>query len=159
MIELCKDLESVFDFSGRKVMEHNRTRKKIYQGLQQFLLSGIIFFVITMPVRFCFSLMPVAEIRSAAVFPPFFGMIYGFWGALGCAVANLIMDLYSGNSLGMSICSFPVQCLLGMLPYWLWYAIPVRGEEKPSFPIMDTTAHVLKYMLIILVKNCCLMSH
>lgn len=136
-------------------MEQNRTGKKIYKGLQQFLLSGIIFFVITMPVRFCFSLMPVAEMRSASVLPPFFGMIYGFWGALGCAVANLIMDLYFGNSLGMSICSFPVQCLLGMLPYWLWYAIPVRGEEKPSFPRMDTTAHVLKYMLIILVDSVC----
>lgn len=71
--------------------------------------------------------MPVGEMRPAAVFPLFFGMIYGFWGALGCAMANMIADL--------------------------WYRIPVRGEEKSSFPKKDTTVHVLKYMLIILVDS------
>lgn len=40
-----------------------------------------------------------------------------------------------------------------ILPCLLWYRIPVRGEEKSSFPKKDTTAHVLKYMLIILVDS------
>lgn len=123
------------------------------KGIQHFILSGLVYFVVTMPVRHFFSLMPVAEMRSAAVFPPLFGMIYGFWGALGCAVANLIAGIGAGYSLSMSICSFPIQFLMGILPYLLWYHIPLRGEEKPSFPKMDTTAHVLKYMLIILVDS------
>lgn len=123
------------------------------KGLQYFILSAVVYYIVTMPVRHFFSLMPVAEMRPAAVFPPLFGMIYGFWGALGCAVANLIADIGAGYSLSMCLCSFPIQFLMGILPYLLWYRIPLHGEEKPSFPKMDTTAHVLKYMLIILVDS------
>ena len=121
---------------------NNNTWKK---RLLQFALSGLIFFAFTMPFRQYFALMEVTEIRPAAALPPFFGMVYGFWGALGCAVANMIADLMSGYSPLMCICSFPVQFLMGILPYLLWYHIPARGEKKPSFPKMDTTAHVLKY--------------
>lgn len=135
---------------AQNIMGENLNWKK---GLQYFILSAVVYFIVTMPVRHFFSLMPVAEMRPAAVFPPLFGMIYGFWGALGCAVANLIADIGTGYSLSMCICSFPIQFLMGILPYLLWYRIPLRGEEKPSFPKMDTTAHVLKYMLIILVDS------
>ena len=120
------------------------------RSLLHFVLSGCLFFVVTMPCRYYFGLMEVTEIRPAAALPPFFGMIYGFWGALGCAAANFIADILSGYSPGMSLVSFPVQLLMGMLPYMLWYRFPVRGEKKPSFPKMDTTAHVIKYMLIII---------
>lgn len=136
-------------------MEHNNTGDKSIwkKRIQHFLLSGVVFFVVTMPFRQYFALMPVTEIRPAAVLPPFFGMIFGFWGALGCAVSNLIADLMSGYSVSMCICSFPTQFLMGILPYILWYHIPIRGEDKPSFPKMDTTGHVIKYMLIILVDS------
>lgn len=135
----------VHNIAGNKNTWKNR--------LWQFVLSGMFFFAVTMPFRHYFALMEVTEIRPAAALPPFFGMVYGFWGALGCAVANMIADLMSGYSLSMCICSFPVQFLMGILPYLLWYHIPVRGEEKPSFPKMDTTAHVVKYMLIMLVDS------
>ena len=65
---------------------NNNTWKKM---LLQFALSGLIFFAFTMPFRQYFALMEVTEIRPAAALPPFFGMVYGFWGALGCAVANM----------------------------------------------------------------------
>lgn len=137
------------------MMIHNRdSNNSIYkEKILQFLLSGIIFFAVTMPFRQYFALMEVTEIRPAAALPPFFGMVYGFWGALGCAAANLAADLLSGYSLSMSICSFPIQLLMGILPYLLWYHIPLRGEAKPSFPKMDTASHVVKYMLIILVNS------
>lgn len=136
-------------------MKHNNIRENMNwkKRLWYFILSGVVYFVVTMPLRHFFSLMPVAEMRSAAVFPPIFGMIYGFWGALGCAVANLIADIGAGYSLSMSICSFPIHLLMGILPYLLWYCIPLRGEEKTSFPKMDTTVHMVKYMLIILVDS------
>lgn len=63
-------------------------RMNLKKGLQYFILSGLVYFVVTMPVRHFFSLMPVAEMRPAAVFPPLFGMLYGFWGAFGGAVAR-----------------------------------------------------------------------
>ncbi|MDD6057168.1 MAG: PP2C family protein-serine/threonine phosphatase [Clostridiales bacterium] len=119
----------------------------------RFVVSGLLFFVVTMPFRYYFGMMEVTEIRPAAALPPFFGMVYGFWGALGCAVANLVADMLSGYSIGMSLASFPIQLLIGILPYLLWYGIPAWGEKKPSFPKMDTTAHVVKYMLIILLDS------
>lgn len=136
-------------------MVHSITGEKLNwkKAILSFILSGVVYFVVTMPVRHFFSLMPVAEMRPAAVFPPLFGMLFGFWGALGCATANLLLDIGAGYPLSMCICSFPIQLLMGILPYFLWYLIPLRGEEKPSFPKMDTTAHVLKYMLIIFVDS------
>lgn len=121
--------------------------------LQFFILSGVIFLIITIPFQQLFPLMHVAEIRPSAIIPPFFGMIYGFWGALGCAVAKMISDMILGYSLLMCICSFPIQFLVGIIPYLLWYKISVGEEEKPSFPKMDTTAHVLKYMFIIFLDS------
>ncbi|MGN0484348.1 MAG: SpoIIE family protein phosphatase [Lachnospiraceae bacterium] len=127
--------------------------QKVKRNVVWFVVSGLIFFAVTMPFRKYFALMEVTEIRPAAALPPFFGMVYGFWGALGCATANFIADLLSGYSLWMSVCSFPIQFLMGILPYLLWYHIPVLGEEKPSFPKMDTTAHVVKYMLIMIANS------
>ncbi len=136
-------------------MVHHRNENKTAwkAALCHFLLAGIVFFTVTMPFRRYFSLMEVTEIRLAAALPPFFGMVYGVWGALGCAAANFIADLLSGYSLSMSVCSFPVQLLMGILPWFLWYHIPVQGEEKPSFPKMDTAWKVVKYLLIILVDS------
>ncbi len=53
----------------------------------------------------------------------------------------------------MSLSSFPIQLLMGLLPYFLWYHIPERGGKKPVFPQMDTTAHVMKYLLIIIINS------
>ena len=122
-------------------------------NLFHFLIAAVIFFAVTMPFRWYTALMEVTEIRPVAALTPFFGLVFGFWGALGCAVGNLAADLLSGYSLGMSLLSVPIQFLMGMLPYVLWYHIPARNGEKPSFPRMDKTEHVIKYMLIILVNS------
>ncbi|MDD6208522.1 MAG: PP2C family protein-serine/threonine phosphatase [Clostridiales bacterium] len=122
-------------------------------NLFHFIIAAVIFLAVTMPFRWYTALMEVTEIRPVAALTPFFGMVFGFWGALGCAVGNLAADLLSGYSLGMSLLSVPIQFLMGMLPYVLWYHIPARNGEKPSFPRMDKTEHVIKYMLIILVNS------
>ncbi len=121
--------------------------------LGMVLFSGLVFFAVTMPFKYYLSLIDVTEIRPAAALPPFFGMVFGLPGALGCALANLVADLISGYTWAMSLLSFPIQLLMGLLPYFLWYRIPERGGKKPVFPQMDTTAHVIKYLLIIIVNS------
>lgn len=123
------------------------------EKVSHFLLAGTVFFAVTMPFKYYFALMNVTEIRPAAALPPFFGMVFGIPGALGCAAANLAADLLSGYSLSMSLVSAPIQFLMGLLPWLLWYQIPEPDGEKPVFPQMDTTAHVVKYMLIILCNS------
>lgn len=117
------------------------------------LFSGLVFFAVTMPFKYYLSLINVTEIRPAAALPPFFGMVFGLPGALGCALANLVADLISGYTWAMSLLSFPIQLLMGLLPCFLWYRIPERGGKKPVFPQMDTTAHVMKYLFIIIVNS------
>lgn len=131
-------------------MKTNRLHYSTKQKIQQFIISAVIFFAVTMPFRKFFALSTMTEIRPAAALPPFFGMIFGVFGALGCAVGNLVADLVSGYGISMSMASFPVQFLMGILPYILWYRIPVKGETGIDFPRMDKVSHVLKYMLIIL---------
>lgn len=127
-----------------------RAHYSVKQKSVQFVICALVYFAVTMPFRKFFALSAVTEIRPAAALPPFFGMMYGFPGALGCAAANLAADLLSGLNPSMSFASFPVQFLMGVLPYLMWYRFPIRGEETIEFPRMDTTAHVVKYMLIIL---------
>lgn len=130
-----------------------KNHSRLKEQLWQFLLSGAVFFVVTMPFKYYFALMDVTEIRPAAVLPPFFGILFGLPGSLGCAVSNFIADIISGYTLSMSLASFPIQILMGILPHILWYRIPEKDGKKPSFPKMDTTAHVVKYMLIILLDS------
>ena len=131
-------------------MEKIRSTPK---SVWRFLLSAAVFLAATMPFRYWCSLINVTEIRPAAALPPFFGMVFGVPGILGCAVSNLAADLLSGYSPAMSFASFPVQCLMGLLPWVLWYRIPERDGKKAGFPQMDSTAHVIKYLLIILVNS------
>ena len=123
-----------------------KNHSRLKEQLWQFLLSGAVFFVVTMPFKYYFALMDVTEIRPAAVLPPFFGILFGLPGSLGCAVSNFIADIISGYTLSMSLASFPIQILMGILPHILWYRIPEKDGKKPSFPKMDTTAHVVKYL-------------
>lgn len=118
-----------------------------------FMAAGTTFFLVTMPFRYYFSLMSVTEIRPAAALPPFFGMVYGLPGALGCAVFNLVADMISGYSFSMCLISFPIQFLMGAIPYYMWYHIPAVKGEKITFPKLDKTAHVVKYLLIILCDS------
>lgn len=131
--------------------ETDKSSYSAKQNVLHFLISAAVFFAVTMPFRKFFSLSAMTEIRPAAALPPFFGMIFGIYGALGCAAGNLAADLVSGYGIALSLASFPIQVLMGVLPYFLWYRIPVKGETHAEFPRMDKVAHVIKYMLIILI--------
>lgn len=119
----------------------------------QFTFSFVIFFAVTMPFRYWFSFSNTTEIRPAAALVPFFGMLFGFWGSLGCALSNFLADMLSGYGLGLSLASLPVQLLMGVLPYLLWRHIPLKNKARPAFPRMTSAFDVVKYILIILFNS------
>lgn len=127
--------------------------KLIKNKIFQFTAAFVVFFVVTMPFRHWFSFVNVTEIRPAAAVVPFFGMLFGISGALGCAVSNFLADILSGYGLGMSIASLPVQFLMGFIPYFLWYNIPINGEKRAGMPRMTNASYVIKYVLIILLNS------
>lgn len=129
----------------------NRKRKVFY-----FLLSGAAFFVLTWPYSKFLTVTSVTQIRPANALPPVFGLVFGVWGALGTAVANLIAGLLSGDSPALCVATFVAQFLYGYIPYKLWYAAPFRRHTEIAAPRMDAARNVIRYILIILL-DCFLM--
>lgn len=128
-------------------------RKNIYRNLIRLLLCGIIFFTVTMPFRELFSLMPVTEVRPASALPPAFGLLFGFWGALGTALGNLAADVISGYSPWLCLTGFVAQFLYGYIPFKLWYTFGAETKKEQDFPKLDTARHVVKYLFIAAVDS------
>ena len=132
-------------------------RVSIKRKLFCFILSGAAFFILTLPYRKYLTVTSVTQIRPANALPPVLGLVFGIWGALGTAVANLIADLLSGDSPALCITTFVAQFLYGYIPYKLWYAAPFRRPAEIAGPRMDVVKNVVKYILIILL-DCFLMQ-
>lgn len=116
--------------------EKNSYLKKIAVAI----ISAIVFFVITVPFRQLFQVMEVTEVRPAAALNPTCGLLFGLWGALGCALGNLAADIISGYSPLMCLLGFIVQMIYGLLPYFVWKSF--KSEVR-----LDSSLSVLRYML------------
>ena len=99
----------------------------------------------------------VSEFDPSIAFMPVVGFLLGGWGVLGCLLESLASSVYALLSMGMQEAIFDPRVYLPAavslivycaLPCLLWYTIPVPGEKRPGYPRMDTTAHVIKYYLI-----------
>lgn len=141
------------NLNGNEEREERQIQKRFGKKLIWMLVCAVVFFLVSMPFRRFFALMPMTEVRPASVLPPFFGLVFGFWGAIGAAAGNLAADLVSGYSIPLCLTGFVAQFLYGYVPYWLWHSFPLKGEGRAKLPRMDTTAHVVKYLLIVLADS------
>ena len=119
--------------------------KKVTRFILIFLLSGIAFFLLTMPFHKLLSLFTVTEVRPSAVLYPFLGISFGWSSALGIMTANLISDAMNGYSTAILLEGLIPQLLYTMVPYWLWKRI-MRGEDH--LHRLDSVSRVLKYALV-----------
>lgn len=115
------------------------------------VLTALLFFLITIPCRQIFNLSNLTEVRPASAFPPAFGMLFGIWGALGCAIGNFAADILSGYALEICIPGFLIQLLYGYLPYIMWFG--VRKKREKSVIRMKNVRHVVKYIGIVFVDS------
>ena len=115
------------------------------------VLTALLFFLITIPCRQIFSLSYLTEVRPASAFPPAFGMLFGVWGALGCAIGNFAADILSGYALEICMPGFLIQLLYGYLPYIMWFG--VRKKREKSVIRMKNVRHVVKYIGIVFVDS------
>ncbi|MDE5803119.1 MAG: SpoIIE family protein phosphatase [Lachnospiraceae bacterium] len=115
------------------------------------VLTALLFFLITIPCRQIFNLSDLTEVRPASAFPPAFGMLFGIWGALGCAIGNFAADILSGYALEICIPGFLIQLLYGYLPYIMWFG--VRKKREKSIIRMKNVRHVVKYIGIVFVDS------
>lgn len=123
-----------------------KKEKRSFTNSKRCLLAAVLFFLVTVPFRRLFALTEVTEVRPAGAFPPVFGLLFGGWGALGCALGNLAADILSGYSPRICIWGFPAQFLYGYLPYLLWRCGKKDGRTAIC---LSNVRHVLKYIGIV----------
>lgn len=105
------------------------------------LISAIVFFAVTMPFRRIFHVVSVTEVRPAAALNPTCGLLFGIYGALGCAIGNLAADLISGYSPLMCVLGFLVQMIYGLIPHFVWKSF--HSEVR-----LNVSINIIRYMII-----------
>lgn len=112
-------------------------------AVRVFVIAAL-FWAVTTPFRRLFALNGMTEVRPAGAFPPVFGLLYGFPGALGCAIGNLAADIGSGYPAGVCVWGFVAQFLYGYAPHLAW-----RRWNRSDSPIrLSNVRFVLQYIAI-----------
>lgn len=110
-----------------------------------FLVSTIVYALANIVFKYIQFIPNYADFRISAFFPVMSGLFFGPWGALGCAVGNLISDFFGTLNyeapLGM-IANF----LFAWFPYRLWHTI--MPSENHSLKFVSSTKTLVKYTLI-----------
>lgn len=113
-----------------------------------FLISGVLFFILTMPFRSLFSVFTVTEVRPVVFLNTYLGISYGFPAALALAVSNLIADYASGYSLAVLLEGFIPQFLYTYVPYLMWRKL---NKNEDHVHRLDSVSRVLKYAFVCIV--------
>lgn len=124
-----------------------KDRKEIIKKIRLSLVFGAVFFIVSMPFKMIFQISDVTEIRPASVLPIVFGLCYGFYGALGAALGNLIADICSGYAMPLCFTGFIIQFLYGYIPYRLWYI----GKDKKQKVSFKKVKDIEKYIKIVVL--------
>lgn len=124
--------------------------KNIHKYILITFICGLIFFVLGYPCRELFKISDTTEVRIVAALPLLFGISFGFFGVLGCAIANLIADIISGYEPIIFIPGFFVQIIYGYVPAVIWNYL--RRNDKNKFKI-DKVYKNVQYMLIVILDS------
>ena len=122
-------------------------KKKTVRFLLIYVLSGVAFFLLTLPFHKILAVFTVTEVRPSAVLYPFLGISFGWPAALGIMTANFICDAMNGYSLAILFEGLIPQLLYTIAPYYLWKHI-TKGEDHVHR--LDCAGRVLKYASVCL---------
>ena len=127
--------------------------KKVHFGIVS--VSAISFFALSILFKYILSFSDLIVVRPASALLPVFGLLFGFWGALGCAVGNLLLDLVSGTNLFMCFLSFFIQFATSYMTYVIWYS-HIRKKEKlhkAEFPSLSKSSNVIRYAVSVVTGS------
>lgn len=127
-----------------------KIKKDKKYGIFMSVICGLVFFCISLPMRYAFSWLDITGVRIDEALPQICGLLFGIWGAVGCAVGNFAADILSGTELTLSMVSFFIQVVCSYLAYALWYG----GFKKKysSFPILDRVSNFVRLGGIIFIN-------
>ncbi len=117
------------------------------------ILSAALFFVVALPFKSLFTLLPgVTEIRPANMIPPILGLYFGPAAAWGISLGNLVSDITAGSGAFVCASGFVTNFFYAYIPYKLWYTIKIG--KQPIRPVqLSSVIDIVKYILIIFVDS------
>lgn len=128
-------------------------KKEILTFVRRMFISAAIFFSVSMPFKYLFSLVPgVTEIRPANVVPPVLGILFGLPAALGISIGNLISDILGGSNLFICVTGFIANFLFAYLPYRMWYT-EFNSKGKVNSPNLSSMKDVIKFIFVIFINS------
>lgn len=127
-----------------------KIRKDKKYGMFMSVICALVFFCVSLPLRFAVSWMDITGVRIDEALPQVCGLLFGIWGAVGCAVGNFAADILSGTELTMSIISFFIQVVCSYLVYVLWYGS--FKEKYSSYPVLDRVSNFVRLGKIIFIN-------
>lgn len=151
-----------------------RTNKHLRNGFGLFrnfgwkknLLAVVVSFLIVLALEFIVykfaNNQMLRRFDPGIATVPLIGFLLGIWGVIGVLLESVVTSVQFILDLGKYatgihwfyfVGSFVSMFLHCALPSMLWYAFPGKGEERASYPRLDTSGHVIKYYLIMVV-NC-----
>lgn len=120
-------------------------KKKVVRFILTYVLSGISFFLLTMPFHKIFAVFTVSEVRPSAVLYPLLGTCFGWSSALGIMTANAISDIMNGYTPALITEGLVLQLLYAIVPYYLWKKL-TKGESHRHR--LDSISRILKYVAV-----------
>lgn len=126
---------------------------KIFKFIFRMILTSFIFFLICIPFKELFALVPgMTEVRPANVIPPVFGIMFGLPAAIGITIGNFISDLLANTSLSVALQGAVTNFLYSYIPYVMWYKMKSK-DDKVNIPSLNSVMDIIRYILIIFIDS------
>lgn len=124
--------------------------KALFKALAIIILCGLIFYAIGVPCRIFLKISDFTELSFTASLPFLFTLIFGLPGAIGCAVANLVADIYFGYSPFIFVPGFFLQITYGVFPALAWNILRRKDENKYK---LNSVLKVVQLLIVIIVTS------
>jgi len=109
--------------------------------LLQMGICALVFIGMAVPFKVMVLIEGLTEVRPVNAVPVVAGLLFGPAGAWGCAVGNLIADLFGTFSKG-SVLGFIGNFIAAYLPYKLWHIFK-KGEAPNAKSYINIGIYVL----------------
>jgi energy-coupling factor transport system substrate-specific component len=109
----------------------------------------LIFIGMAVPFKVMVLIPGLTEVRPVNAIPVVAGLLFGPAGAWGCAIGNLVADLFGTFSIA-SLFGFIGNFTAAYLPYKIWYM-----NGKLEAPNVKTNRNLLKFIFISMITSLC----
>ncbi len=115
-----------------------------------FILSFILFFLLTIFSNKVLTIYDVTSARISPVLNPVLGIAFGYPAIIGCSFANLISDIISGYKPFVCVFGILTQMIYGLLPYYVWKNIVKSNSHRTR---LDSPMKTIYFVILMLINS------